>query len=49
MKYGEPFVQVCGRAGFFPASDRGDVLSLATLVLLVALCFVRGRLKAPDS
>ncbi len=49
MIYGEPFVQVCGRAGYLPASDRGDVLSHATLVLLVALCYVRRRHKAPDS
>ena len=32
-----------------PGKVWGDVLSLATLVLLVALCFVRGKLKAPDS
>lgn len=32
-------------AGYLSASDWGDALSFVTLVLLVALCFARRRVK----
>ena len=45
---GEICYAAASRAGMLSGHDLGDALGFTSLALLVALCFVRRRIKAPE-